>query len=141
MTSTWREGLAPTQREALKVWLERVLHDLVKYLELMPRNLDWEQLEEDDLEVLYEAIFETRVDRSGARSASQVWSGALAELDPALAASLPVRAGVEADLAVLERQRQALEDGDLASFEAEATREAIFGVGRRLRGLRDQPGV
>lgn len=131
----WHHTLSPQQRAALDAWLETVLHDLVKYLELMPRNLDWDALEEDDLDLLYEAIFETRVDRHGTRSARQVWQGCLDALPESLAA-LPTRDPVETHLDLLEAHRTTLERGDLEALDVQALRGALFGIGELLRGLR-----
>ena len=131
----WRDGLGVDERAAFDTWLANVLHDLVKYLELMPRNLDWDDLEEDDADLLYEAIFETRVDRHGSRSARTLWVQALEGL-PAGLGELPVRDAVSAHISVLEGCRAKLEAGDLAGIDIGALREALFGVGTLLRGLK-----
>ena len=68
-------------RKRLDDWLDRVLHDLVKYLEMMPRSLDWSgDLDDDDLDCVWESIAETRTGRGGARSAQQIWEEAKGDL-------------------------------------------------------------
>ena len=143
---SWREELSPEARTAFDVWLDKVLHDLVKYLELMPRNIDWASLDEDDLATLFESIFETRADRRGTRSAQTLWHEALGALPGGL--TLPVTNEVEAHIATLEAAREPLEaaadgvgdDAQLAALietvDPPKLREAIFGIGTALRGLR-----
>ncbi len=133
----WGAG-SEWEKQAANRWLEDVLHDLVKYLELMPRNMDWEDIDEDDLELLQEAIFETRVDRSGSRSARDIWAQALKALPSGLREP-PVRKEVDAHLKVLEGFREALEDGDLDGIDVERLRAALFGIGDALRGLKSGP--
>ena len=127
--------LDTAQRAAFDQWLANVLHDLVKYLELMPRNLDWDALEEDDADLLYEAIFETRVDRNGARSAKTLWAQAREKLPPSLS-DLPSWVDVDDHIDELEGSRAVLESGNLEALDITALKNSIFGVGEVLRALR-----
>jgi hypothetical protein len=112
-------------------WLEKVLHDLVKYLEMMPRSLDWNNLAGDDVDVLYESIFETRVDARGTRSAAEIWRR-WRDLAPGGGGLEGVLEDVDGHIEVLERLAQPLRAGeDVADWVA--LRAAIFAVGDRLR--------
>ncbi len=137
---SWFDAWTEPQRQELAQWLDHTLHDLVKYLELMPRNLDWEALEEDDLELLYEAIFETRVDRSGSRSALDIWQAALEALPEPMRQDLPVRDQIDAHMATLKASEPVLTDGQIEDLDVEALKEALFGIGKALRSLRDGSG-
>jgi plasmid stabilization system protein ParE len=138
MATTPTPQLSDAQARLLEPWLAAVLHDLVKYLELVPRSLDWGALAEEDAEPLYEAIFETRVDRQGAQSARDLWEAARARLDPALQAPLgPLCAEISAEVARLMDLAAPLVKGvALEHIDTGALRDAIFGIGDRLRALR-----
>jgi hypothetical protein len=131
----WRAGLSAAERAALEVWVARAMHDLVKYLEMMPRSLDWEALEEDDAEVLYDAVFRTRVERGKARGAREVWEGVWSSLEPGLRAKVPVKGEVDALLDELEGLVAPLERGGLEGVDAARLRAALFAVGDCVRGL------
>ncbi|MBH22938.1 MAG: hypothetical protein CMH57_00495, partial [Myxococcales bacterium] len=111
--------------------------DLVKYLEMMPRSLDWSgDLDDDDLDCVWESIAETRTGRGGARSAQQIWEEAKGDLPEGWRGPLEEAFSVvDAHIATLEEQRAAIEAG--AAIDQGRLNEALFGVGRRLRALRE----
>ena len=117
-------------------WLEKVLHDLVKYLEMMPRSLNWDELEEHDADVLFASIFETRVDGRGVRSASDIWKVARDSAPEQVGAS-GVLQDVDQRMDTLLTLAEPLRSGGDVSDPA-ALREAIFAVGDRLRALREE---
>ncbi len=133
---SWIASLPEPQRQTAQRWLAHVLHDLVKYLELMPRSLDWNNLEEDDFDVLYEAICETRVDRHGVRSARMIWEQALADLPEDLRREIPGRQQLDDLISVLDTNGQRLAAGDTEGLNVERLREVLFGIGDMLRDLR-----
>ncbi len=117
-------------------WLEKVLHDLVKYLEMMPRSLNWDDLEEDDADVLFESIFETRVDGRGVRSAADLWAAARSSAPEQVAGS-GVLQDVDQRMDTLMTLAAPLRTGGDVSDPA-ALRAAIFAVGDRLRAAREE---
>lgn len=134
---SWLEDLSETQRNTFEPWLEHVLHDLVKYLELMPRNLDWDDLEEDDADVLFEAIFETRVTRSETRSARQIWQEALDKLSDEEKTILPITQSVTETLDALENIAAPLLNNEaLDALDIPSLQKHLFSVGEQVRALR-----
>ena len=115
-------------------WLEKVLHDLVKYLEMMPRSLDWKNLGDDDVDVLYESIFETRVDGRGVRSAADLWRH-WRDHAPRDVADAGVLEEVDARMEDLGRLAAPLASGATSLDDPVALRAAIFAVGDHLRTL------
>lgn len=118
-------------------WLEKVLHDLVKYLEMMPRSLNWEDLEEDDADVLFESIFETRVDARGVRSAEDIWKSCRATAPEEVSAG-SVLQDVDARMNELIELAAPLKAGATEIPNPAALRAAIFAVGDRLRAMREE---
>jgi hypothetical protein len=115
-----------------KEWTENVLHDLVKYLEMMPRSLDWKNLVADDVDVLYESIFETRVDARGVRSAEDVWRQ-WRDRAPVDVAASGVLEDVDVCMNDLGRLAAPLAGGAASVEDPDGLRSAIFAVGERLR--------
>lgn len=133
-----RAEFSPQDKPMVSRWHQRVMHDLVKYLEMMPRSIDWDALEDEDGEVLCEAIFETRRDRSGTRSAMQVFEATLEELSPDLAQRLSVVRSCRSRLVELEAAADGLREGDLGDVDAERIRRCLFAVGDGLRRFGEQ---
>lgn len=136
----WRSGLSQEAREALDEWLERVLHDLVKYLEMMPRSLDWGALEDEDWDIVWESIVETRSGPRGVRSAGALWEEAAGALPEAVRAAGPVPGWEEVGVRVARLMAFAegleAEGPPEAAAEVEAVRADVFGIGEALRALR-----
>lgn len=138
MAQAQRDKLNEAQQQQLDDWLSRVLHDLVKYLEMMPRSLDWDDLEEDDADVLYEAIFETRVARQETLGAQELWASARGQLPEELAQALaPCWEGLDQEVQRLVTLAQPLRTGQgLDGVDVPRLRQALFSIGDRLRALR-----
>jgi len=127
--------LTDPQRPMLQRWHGRVMHDLVKYLEMMPRSIDWDALQDDDLESLHESIYETRRDRQGVTSARQLFEATLGDLDAGLHASLPIVAETRARLLALEEATPALLDAPADDLDTELIRARLFAIGDGLRAF------
>jgi len=115
-------------------WLEKVRHDLVKYLEMMPRSLDWKNLDEEDVEVLYESVFETRADARGVRCAQEIWKD-WRDCAPGDLVDSGLVAEVDACMATLGTIAAPLASGVSTVDDPEALRAAIFAVGDLLRSV------
>ena len=131
------DDLTDAELEAVRRWLARVMHDLVKYLEMMPRSLDWDAFEEDDLEIIAEAVFETRATRKGAQSALEVFEDTLEELPQGLAERLAIVVETRSALVALESLAGEIEDKALEEVDLTLLSGTLFGVGTRLRAARD----
>jgi len=131
---TWRMGLTAEEGQEVRAWLERVLHDLVKYLEMMPRSLEWSALSEDDIECLWESIFETRSFRGEVQSAAEIWQIALTELPAELRGQLPWLKEVTGHVKALMEVGERLDEGE---FQSETLRAKIFAVGDHLRSQKE----
>ena len=132
---SWREVLTEQEQHVVDGWLGRVLHDLVKYLEMMPRSLDWDDLSADDLECLWESIFETRSFRGKVQTAAEIWEGALNTLPEQLKKKIPGLSEVSESVKGLMDLGSKLEEGDV---DQKLLHSFIFDVGTRLRALRDE---
>jgi hypothetical protein len=132
-----------TERDVseLTEWVARVLHDLVKYLEMMPRSLDWDALEDDDADVLYEAVFETRSGREGSQTALTIWRVSLDSMPSAGSSVSAMVERVSASLEELERLVSELDGSSLADADTGRIRRLIFSVGDELRAFRDELGT
>ncbi|MEO1272216.1 MAG: hypothetical protein AAFX99_29315 [Myxococcota bacterium] len=127
--------MVPRTHLDLDDWLDRILHDLVKYLEMMPRSLDWTAaLDDDDLDCVWESIVETRTGRDGTLSAQQIWEQAVVRLPPELRQRAEI-VQVDGYIATLVAQSTLIEEGGVV--DQEQLFEALFGVGRCLRALRE----
>lgn len=133
-----REALTEEEQARVAAWLDRVLHDLVKYMEMMLRSLDWSALEDEDLDIIYEAIFETRSERGGVLTAREVFERTLDELPTRLRARLPLIDDIRQRLAALEVEGAALSERGVAGLDSEALRGRLFGVGDALRASRGE---
>ena len=117
-------------------WLDKVLHDLVKYLEMMPRSLNWDDLDDDDADVIFESIFETRVDARGVRGAAEIWEQSRATAPEHLVGS-GVLEDIDDLMGALTTLAGPLRNGGGVE-DPEAMRAAIFAVGDRLRAMREE---
>lgn len=120
-------------------WLRRVLHDLVKYLEMMPRSMDWDHLEEEDAELIHEAVFATRRSRQGVESAREIWHDRLESMPPGTLPDAQVTR-LSAALDALEVKVRPLDCGSLSGADTEAIRQLIFAIGDDLRAALESLG-
>lgn len=128
-----REEFSAEELPRVKSWLDRVQHDLVKYMEMMPRSLDWESLEEEDRDILYEAILETRSERGGVLKASQVFNRTLSELPDDVVDRWNLIMEVKKRLMMLEDHAERLPELPLETIQSSDLRDRIFAVGDLIR--------
>lgn len=133
-----REEFSADELPRVKAWLERAMHDLVKYLEMMPRSLDWDNLEDEDRDILYEAILETRSERGGVLRASQVFNRTLTDLPEEVLDRWTLIMDVKKRLMVLEDLAEQLPDTPLEQLQTRDLKERIFAVGDLLRSAQKE---
>jgi urease accessory protein UreF len=138
---TWgsNRGREMAGAQTRQQWLAQVLHDLVKYLEMMPRSLDWDALADDDADIVYEAVFETRSGRQDSESALQIWRRLLESM-PAGCLVAEKQTRISQTLEELETRVSALNGGSLDGIDTARIRQLIFSVGDELRASSAQHG-